>query len=149
MTVLSLVGLFLAGLLAGIELVVRYGVHPALVALPDREHLEARHQIVRFVRVIVPSILVPSVLIGIAVLIFTGAGDGLPWRWVGVAVYAAYIVVVFFGTVPINARFFDWNLDAPPADWKKVITRWAAIDVVRSSLAILAFAIFLIAAWLG
>ena len=146
---LTLAGLFLSGLLAGVELVVRYGIHPALMSLSDRTHLAARHEIVRIVRVIVPVILIPSVLLGIAVLIFSGAGPGLALRWVGVGIYAAYLMVVFFGTVPINDAFFDWDPDAPPADWKRVIARWAVIDIVRSSLAILAFAIFLIAAWLG
>ncbi len=149
MNILVIVGLFLAGLLAGIELIVRYGVHPALMALPDREHLGARHEIVRIVRVIVPAILLPSVLVSIAVLIVSGSGAGLPLRWAGVAVYVAYLLVVFFGTVPINSRFFDWNLDAPPDNWKLVMSRWALIDVFRSSLAILAFAVFLVAALLG
>lgn len=149
MSVVAVIGLFLAGLLAGIELVVRYGIHPALVALPDRVHLAARHEIVRVVRVIVPAILLPSVALSIAVVVVTGTGDGLAFRWAGLAAYGAYLVVVFVGTVPINDRFFDWDLDAPPDDWKNVITRWAQIDVVRSSLAILAFALFLIAAWLG
>jgi uncharacterized membrane protein len=149
MTLVALIGLFLAGLLAGIELAVRYGIHPALVAMSDRTHLEARHEIVRIVRVIVPAILIPSVLVNIAVLVVSGSGAGLPFRWAGAAIYASYLLVVFLGTVPINDRFFDWDLDSPPADWKDVITRWARIDIVRSALAILAFAVFLIAALLG
>ena len=149
MNILVIVGLFLAGLLAGIEFVVRYGIHPALTALPDRTHLAARHEVVRIVRAIVPAILLPSVVVAVAVLVVSGPGAGLPLRWTGVAVYACYLLVVFLGTVPINSRFFDWNLDAPPDDWKAVMRRWALIDVFRSSLAILAFAVFLVAALLG
>jgi uncharacterized membrane protein len=149
MNALALIGLFLAGMLSGIEVVVRYGVHPALVALPDRVHLLARHEIVRVVRVLVPAVLLPSVIVGIAVLAVSGAGGGLPFRWAGVASYAVYVLIVFLGTVPINDRFFAWDPDAPPADWKAVIRRWALIDVVRSSTAVLAFACFLVAAGLG
>lgn len=147
--VLAFVGLFLAGLLAGIEFVVRYGVHPALASLPDDIHLRARHEIVRIVRVIVPAVMLPSVLVNIAVLVLSGTGPGLPMRWAGAVTYVVYLLVVFLGTVPINGRFFDWNLDAPPADWKSTISRWALIDVFRSSAAILAFVFFLAAAALG
>jgi hypothetical protein len=149
MNALVLVGLFLAGLLSGIEIVVRYGVHPALVALPDRVHLLARHEIVRIVRVLVPSVLLPSVAVGIAVLASSGSGPGLSLRWAGVVTYAIYLLIVFLGTVPINDRFFAWDPAAPPADWKAVIHRWALIDVFRSSTAVLAFGFFLVAAGLG
>lgn len=149
MSPLVLVGLFLAGILAGIELVVRYGVHPALSALPDREHLLARHEVVRFVRVIVPSIMLPSVIVAVIVLATTGAGDGLPFRWAGVAAYAVYLAIVFLGTVPINDKFYEWDAAAPPADWRAVMRRWALIDVFRSAMAVVAFALLLVAAALG
>jgi hypothetical protein len=51
MQLLTALGLFLAGILAGMELVVRYGIHPALMRLSDRAHLEARHEVVGIVRV--------------------------------------------------------------------------------------------------
>jgi hypothetical protein len=43
--------------------------------------------------------------------------------------------------VPINAEIGGWSLDAPPA----VIRRWQLIDVFRSSAALLAFALLVVA----
>jgi hypothetical protein len=40
--VVQYMGLFLLGVLAGEELIVRYGVHPALSSLEDRAHLLVR-----------------------------------------------------------------------------------------------------------
>lgn len=146
MQLLTALGLFLAGILAGMELVVRYGIHPALMRLPDRAHLEARHEVVRVVRVMVPAVLLPSVLVGVAVAILSASDAGSPWRWAAVVAYVAYLLVVFLGTVPINDRFYKWDAANPPEGWQEVIRRWALIDVVRSSLAVLAFALFLVAA---
>ncbi len=145
MQLLTALGLFLAGILAGMELVVRYGIHPALMRLGDRAHLQARHEVVRIVRVMVPAVLLPSVLVGVAVAILSGPGAGSAWRWAAVGAYAAYLLVVFLGTVPINDRFYTWDAANPPAGWQDVIRRWALIDIVRSSLAVLAFALFLVA----
>ncbi len=114
MNVLVVLGLFLAGLLGGIEFIVRYGVHPALQAMPDRIHLVARHEIVRVVRVIVPAVMLPGLAVNGVMLAVTGAGDGLPFRVAAAAVYVGYLLIVFLGTVPINSRFFGWDPDAPP-----------------------------------
>lgn len=145
MQLLTALGLFLAGILAGMELVVRYGIHPALMRLGDRAHLQARHEVVRIVRVMVPAVLLPSVLVGVAVAILSAPGAGSAWRWAAVGAYVAYLLVVFLGTVPINDRFYTWDSANPPAGWQDVIRRWALIDIVRSSLAVLAFALFLVA----
>jgi hypothetical protein len=47
--------------------------------------------------------------------------------------------------VPINAEIDGWSLDAPPADADAVIRRWQLIDVFRSSAALLAFALLVVA----
>ncbi|MEO5534202.1 MAG: DUF1772 domain-containing protein [Pseudolysinimonas sp.] len=146
MSILVGLGLMFAGLLAGIEAVVRYGVHPALNAMPDDVHLRARHEIVRIVRVIVPAVMLPSVVVAVVCLVVTSSGPAYGLRFAAVAVYAIYLVVVFAGTVPINDRFFKWDVSNPPADWKSVIRRWALIDVVRSSAAIVAFGLLVAAA---
>lgn len=145
MVILEIVGLFLAGVLAGEEFIVRYGVQPALTALPDHPHLLARQSLVRRLRVVVPAIMVPTVLVGIAVLVFGGGGPGFGFRIAGLGALVVFVLASFLGTVPINIRVNDWNPDAPPADWKDVVLRWQRIDVLRSSAALLAFALFLVA----
>jgi uncharacterized membrane protein len=143
--VLEFVGLLFAGVLAGEELVVRYGVQPALTALEDRAHIQARQALVRRLRVLVPVIMGPTVVIGIVVLVVGGSGPGLAFRWAGAIALIAFVLFSFLGTVPINIQVNDWHVDSPPNDWRAVVHRWEQIDVFRSSAALLAFAFFLAA----
>lgn len=46
-TTMTIVCLILLGLLAGEELIVRWGVQPALASLDDRAHLQARIALVK------------------------------------------------------------------------------------------------------
>ena len=143
--VIELVALFLSGLLAGEEFVVRYGVQPALSALPDLPHVLARQSLVRRLRILVPALMVPTVLVSVAALVAGGTGAGAGFRWAALVALVAFLGFSFLGTVPINIRVNDWTPDAPPADWKDVVRRWERIDVFRSSAAVLAFALALVA----
>jgi hypothetical protein len=139
MNALQFAGLFLAGILAGEEFIVRYGVQPALSSMEDLPHLHARQALVRRLRVVVPIIMIPTVLVEVAVLVVVGSGPGLALRWATVIALTAFLLVSFLGTVPINIQVNDWQADAPPADWKATVRRWEQIDVLRSSAALLAF----------
>ncbi|MCU1420793.1 MAG: hypothetical protein JWN36_444 [Microbacteriaceae bacterium] len=143
---LQAIGLILAGLLAGEEFIVRWGVQPALSTLEDRAHILARVALVKRLKVVVPILMVPTVLVGIAVLATGGVGAGFAFRIVGLLALVAFVLFSFLGTVPINIRVNDWDADAPPADWRDVVRRWQFIDVFRSSAAILAFVAFVVAA---
>jgi hypothetical protein len=140
------IGLFLAGLLAGVEFVVRYGVQPALGKLEDRAHLLARIALVRRMRIVVPALIVPTVAAAIVTVVLDGNGVGCWFRWAGMAALIAFLVIAFAGTVPINIRVIEWDADNPPSDWMAVIRRWELIDAYRSTAAIVAFALFLSAA---
>jgi hypothetical protein len=142
MAVLEVLSVVLAGLLAGEELIVRWGVQPALRSLGDRAHIEARVALVRSLRIAVPILMVPTVIAAAAVLIT----DPTAVRWAGAALLAAFLLFSFLGTVPINMKVIDWRADNPPADWRATVRRWERIDVFRSSAAVLAFVCFAIAA---
>ena len=143
--VLESVGLLLAGLLPGVEFVVRYGVQPAINLLDDRPHILARQALVHRLRVLVPVVIVPTVVVGIAVVVSGGPGAGVEFRWAGAVALVAFVLIAALGTVPINIRVSDWQADSPPANWKATVRRWERIDVLRSSAAIVASACFLIA----
>lgn len=145
MTVLLVLQLVSTGLLAGEELIVRWGVQPALAALPDDAHVRTRIALVRSLKVIVPLVMLPAVLTTVAVLVLAGAGDGLGWRTAATAALAVFVAASFLGTVPINMGVNDWDPADPPADWKRVVTRWERIDVLRSSAAVVAFALSTVA----
>gem|GEM_PF-462709 len=143
---LQALGLTLAGILAGLEFVVRYGVQPALTTIEDRSSILARIALVNRLKVVVPLIMLPSFLVGVSVLIFSGDGPGYAFRWVGVAASIALLLFSFLGTVPINMQISDWTADAPPEGWQALVKRWEFIDVFRSSSAIIAFISFVVAA---
>jgi uncharacterized membrane protein len=135
------ISIVLAGLLAGEEFIVRYGVQPALRTLGDRAHLQARVALVRRLRIVVPALMLPT-LVAAAATLATIDAPGAGWRWAGGAALAAFVLASFLGTVPINMQVIDWNPDAPPADWRATVTRWQRIDVLRSTAAIVAFGCF-------
>ncbi|MEV6872874.1 DUF1772 domain-containing protein [Amycolatopsis sp. NPDC051128] len=136
--VVQYVGLFLLGVLAGEELIVRYGIHPALSTLDDRAHLPARQALVRRLRVVVPIVMLPAAALAVTVLVVV-TGPGLAMRWATLIAMVVFLLLSFLGTVPINVKVNDWRADAPPGDWKAVIRRWARIDVFRSTAATIAF----------
>ncbi|MEO6533787.1 MAG: anthrone oxygenase family protein [Pseudolysinimonas sp.] len=142
--VISTIGVLFAGLLAGEEFIVRYGVQPALTSLDDLPHLRARQALVRRLRIVVPALMAPTVLLAIAALVVGGTAPGFAFRVAGLAALVAFVLFSFLGTVPINIRVNDWDAEHPPADWKRVIARWQLIDVFRSSAAILGFGLLLI-----
>jgi uncharacterized membrane protein len=144
--ILEFASLFCTGILAGEELVVRYGVHPALAALDEQTQIQARQGLIRRLRIVVPAIIGPTVLSAIAALVFGAADPGSGFRWAGALTLFAFIVITFAGTVPINQKINAWQPSTPPSNWRAQITRWERLDVFRSSAAILAFAFFLTAA---
>jgi hypothetical protein len=147
--VISLLSVFLAGILAGEEVVVRYGVHPSLATLDERSQIQARQGLIRTLRVQVPSVFAATAVSAVAALILDGTDDGLGFRVAGVLALLAWILVTAIGTVPINKGALEWQADAPPANWRALVVRWERLDVIRSCMAMLAFAFLLIAAVLA
>jgi uncharacterized membrane protein len=141
--IIEFVSLFFAGLLAGAEFVVRYGVRGPLAALDDRAHIQLRHGLIRTLRVLVPSIAVPAFVSAIAAAILDGTEAGFVLRWSGVVALLIWFLVTLFGTVPINASAFEWQPDAPPPNWKALVERWERLNTVRTGAAVLAYAFLL------
>jgi anthrone oxygenase-like protein len=143
---LTAVCLILLGLLAGTELIVRWGVQPVLAGLDDPAHLRARIGLVKRLKVIVPALIVPAVAGTVAHFVAAFGDPGAPARWAGLAALAAFLLVAAFGTIPINMRVDGWDPNHPPADWRAQVRRWVRLDVYRSSAAVLAFVLFTLAA---
>jgi uncharacterized membrane protein len=137
--VVELLAVVLTGALAGEELVVRWGVQPALRALPDLPHLLARQALVRRLRIVVPAVMLPATVLTIAAVAVGLAAPGTPLRVAGAAALAVFLIASFAGTVPINIRVDAWDPAAPPDDWRRTVVRWERIDVLRSTAAVVAF----------
>jgi hypothetical protein len=71
--VLGFINVFGAGLLAGEEFVIRYGVRGPLGRLDQESHIRMRQGLIRTPRILVPAILLPTLFVG-------GGRHGRGWR---------------------------------------------------------------------
>jgi uncharacterized membrane protein len=134
-----------AGLLAGEEFVIRYGVRGPLASLDDRPHILLRQALIRPLRVLVPCIYLATLISATAATALDGIGSGLALRCFGLGALLVWIAVTLGGTVPINAAVLDWDANAPPANWRAWVDRWEQLNTVRTWAAVIAFALLLTA----
>jgi uncharacterized membrane protein len=138
------VNVFSAGLLAGEEFIIRFGVRGPLAALDPAPHIRLRQSLIRTLRVLVPALLAVTLLSAIATAVVTGLAPGWTFRAAGLAALVLFIMVTLAGTVPINQAVLVWNPQAPPPDWQAAIRRWERLDDVRTAAAVAAFVCFLL-----
>jgi uncharacterized membrane protein len=143
--VLGFMSLFGAGMLAGEEFVIRYGVRAPIASLDDEAHIRLRQALILRLRVLVPAIYLVALVPAVPVTVIYGAGDGLAFRAAALLALLAWIAVTLGGTVPINAAALDWEPGAPPRDWRAQVDRWERLNSVRAWLAVAAFALMLTA----
>jgi hypothetical protein len=145
LTLLNFVNLFFAGMLAGIEFVIHYGMREPAEQLPDHAQLQLRKALVLKLRVLVPAFFAPTAISGITLTVLSSSTPGFTYRCVGVVALLIWIAIRIVGTVPINSATVDWQLDAPPQNWKAQITHAERFHIVGVWAIVLAFACFLIA----
>jgi hypothetical protein len=143
--ILEFINLFCAGLLAGAELTVRFGVRAPIRILDEQPQVELRQALIRRLRVLVPAVYVPTALSAVAVTVLAGIGAGFGFRCVGLLAVLLWTLTTFLGTVPINADMLTWRPEAPPNHWRAIIGKWERLDTVRFWAATSAFAFFLTA----
>ena len=145
-TVLDFVTLFFAGLLAGALFVIDYGVGPAVAAvLDDQSQVRVRQALILSLRVLVPAIYIPTILLGGVITVLVGVDPGFAFRLAGLLVVLTSFLLTLVGTAPINATILDWQPSAPPKNWRTVVGRWGRLDKARTLAAVAAFALFLTA----
>ena len=145
-TVVGGVNLFLTGLLAGEEFVIRYGVRAPVAALERQAHIALRQRLIRRLRILVPALAAPTILSGLLTTMVDRRDGGIALRGVGLLSLFVLAGVTLLGTVPINSAVLEWDPEAPPADWQAQIRRWEQLDSVRCWAAVFAFALFVVAA---
>ena len=145
-TVLDAVNVFFAGMLAGIEFVIHYGMRAPAEGLDEQSQLQLRQALVLRLRVLVPAFFVPTALSGIALTALRGAAPGFGFRLAGVAALLTWIGIRVIGTVPINSATLTWQPSAPPKNWKVHVDHAERFHSVGVWAAVLAYACFLTAA---
>jgi hypothetical protein len=140
------VNLFFAGILAGMETAIHYGLHAPTQVLSDRSQLQLRQALVLRLRILVPAFFLPAAASGIAVAILDGSAPGLWFRCAGLAGVTAWVVIRVVGTVPINRATLSWQAEAPPANWRALVDHAERFHILGVWAAIVAFVFFLASA---
>ena len=145
-TILDFATVFFAGLLAGALFVIDYGVGHAVATVVDEQaHILVRQALILRLRVLVPAIFVPTILLGVTITVLDGVDPGFAFRLAGLLVVLTSFLLTLVGTAPINATILDWQPSAPPKNWRTVVGRWGRLDKARTLAAVAAFALFLTA----
>ena len=143
--VLDFVNVFFAGMLAGIEFVIHYGLRAPAEVLDDQSQIQLRQALVLRLRVLVSAFFVPTAVLGIALTVLNSAEPGFWLRCAGVLAVLTWIVIRVIGTVPINSATLAWQPSAPPKNWKAQVDHAERFHIVGVWAAVLAFAFFLTA----
>lgn len=143
---LAFFNLLCAGLLAGEEFVIRYGVRGPLAGLDPEPSIRLRQSLILKLRVLVPAIFGLALISGIAVTALAGFGPAFGLRCAGLAALLAFISITLAATVPINQAALTWDAAAPPEGWRALVRRWEQLDTLRTWAALAAFGLLLAAA---
>ena len=143
---LDLMNVFFAGMLAGTEFIIHYGVHDPSEQLDSHAALVFRKALVLKLRVLVPALFAPTALLGIGLTLTNISAPGFVFRCTGVVALFVWIAIRVVGTVPINSATVDWPIDAPPADWQAQVQRAERFHIIGVWAGVLSFACFLLAA---
>jgi len=143
MTILDLVSVFFAGILAGMEFALHYGLRAPTEVLDDQAQLQLRQALVLRLRVMVPALFVPTAALGIAAAVLDGAAPGAWLRYAGVLALLMWILIRVNGTIPINSATLTWQPQAPPKDWKALVARAERFHTVGVWAVVMTFALFL------
>jgi len=140
--IVEFLNLFFAGVLAGEELVICYGVRTVVAALDQQPQIQLRHA---HLRALVPGTFILTALSGVAAMSLDGTGAGFRLRCLAALGLLIWVVTTLLGTAPINKDTLTWRPDAPPDNWRVLVGRWERFDMARCWVAVISFA-FLIAA---
>lgn len=145
MIALDFINLFVAGILAGIEIVIHYGLRRPAEALDEASQIQLRQALILKLRILVPAFFVPTAVSGIAVAVLDGGAPGLWFRCAGVTGLVIWILIRGIGTVPINSATLTWQPGAPPENWRTLVDHAERFHIVGVWAVIMAFAGFLTA----
>jgi hypothetical protein len=143
MQTLFLANLFCAGILAGMEIAIHYGVSAPSAALDDRSQLLFRQGLIRKLRILVPSFFLPVMLSAVTIMILDRAAPGFWLRCAGFLALLVWVVARVIATVPANSATLDWDADAPPPNWKNLVARAERFHILGVWAAVFAFACLL------
>jgi len=138
LTIVRVVAVVCAGLLAGIFFGHRAGAHYAVQKLSPSSFVQFQQVVhIHFVR-FMPPLVLTALLAGLAWLLMVRSQRTSAEFWLiaastcGIALNAAMTRAV---NVPLNNRLMTWNIDAPPSNLREIWAPWDRVNTIRTMVA--------------
>jgi len=144
MAALNFLSVIFAGLLAGSEFTIHYGLRAPAESLDERSQLVLRQAMVRRLRILVPAFFVPAAVFGVAVSVL-GGSPGFWFRCTAMVALLGWVLIRAIGTIPINSATLDWQIETPPKNWKALVDRAERFHDAGVFAAVVAFAALVVA----
>jgi hypothetical protein len=149
--------LFALGLIAGELFTEWVALVPAIHSLPAPIFTQVKQGFLPPITPVMIFLMAFAVVSALAILIFSrNYLQNISLKKIFLINLIAFLLIVLFNAstllinVPINQAELSWSVNAPPANWMEFRDRWELAHVFRTTLAIIAFILQLIAAfWLN
>jgi Domain of unknown function (DUF1772) len=143
--IVEFLNLFFAGMLAGEEFVICYGVRTVVAVLDRQPEIQLRHTLIRKLRALVPAVFTLTALSGAAAMSLDKTGAGFGLRCFAALGLLIWVVTTLLGNAAINKFTLNWRPDAPPDDWRVLVGRWERFSMARCWAAVISFACLVVA----
>jgi uncharacterized membrane protein len=145
--VLRFVNLLCSGIAAGILIVVMVAVMPAVMTFPPSTVVRFKAAFDPLVDRVNPAFVLLSMITGV-LLLFIGdpTGTQVVFTIIGIVGSIGVAATSMGVNMRINRTMAGWNADAPPPEFRPLITRWLGVHRIRTLSGTLAFLCYLVAA---
>ena len=132
-----------AGLLAGFEIAVHYGLGPSPKSLDERAQILLRQALVLRLRLLAPALFVPTLALGISSGVESRHSSNVWFYVVALALLCVWIGIRIVRTVPENSETLEWDPANPPTGWREQVEQTERFHVIAAWAAVGAFFCFL------
>jgi hypothetical protein len=134
---------FFAGILAGFEIAVHYGIGAPPDSLTESAQILLRQALIRRLRILAPALFCPTLALGIAVAVRDRTESGILLHEVALCALALWIAIRALRTVPVNIATLEWRPEAPPTNWRSLVEKTERFHVIAAWASVVAFGCFL------
>jgi hypothetical protein len=139
--VIGVLVLVTGGTAAGVLFSVALSVVPAFVALAPDRYVEMHKLIGRRYDRVMPPMVAIAVAADVVLAVSTGSAASRVLFAFAALLGAGVMAVSQFGNVPINRQVKNLAPGAVPAGWQDPRSRWRALNLTRTSFAVLGLAV--------
>jgi uncharacterized membrane protein len=145
--VLRFINLFCSGIAAGILVVVMTALMPSVMTFPDTFVVRFKAKFDPLVDRINPPFVLFSMITAVLILIVADLSTvGKIFTIVGILGSIGVAVTSMTVNMRINRTMATWDADAPPPEFRPLITRWIGVHRIRTLSGVLAFVCYIVAA---